>query len=64
VELNLHLYMHLNHLIYDLSQGTKIKVIWNGRKAMYAKFGSNTMIDSLNHLKTSLAALPKTVRLS
>jgi len=39
----------------------KTKPVLAGLKVMTFKFGSNRMIDSLNHLASSLAGLPKTL---
>jgi hypothetical protein len=54
----------INYLMYDLGLGPKIKPVMVGLKVMYARWGSNSMMDSANHLKTSLASLPKLVGLN
>ena len=53
-----------SYLMYDMGLGPKIEVTMVGLKVMYARFGSNSMIDSANHLKSRLDGLPKLVGLS
>jgi hypothetical protein len=48
-----------SHMRYKMK--VKTKPVFAGLKVMTFSFGSNRMIDSLNHIASSLAGLPKTL---
>lgn len=48
-----------SHMRYKMK--LKTKPVFAGLKVMTFSFGTNRMIDSLNHIASSLAALPKTL---